>query len=112
MAVETRVVTVSECLSVPHPPNGCYQLRNKVVLWAPVNLLHAPLQATLVKLALRVVGRRGRVAAGFPFQPTAGFNFRSARTEADFTWRFCRHDQLVPLYEGATLRVGEMFARS
>jgi Uma2 family endonuclease len=79
MAVETKLVTVSEFVTLPDPPNGRYELRNgEVVLVPPVELLHTRIQANLVKLLLAQLDAEGAVSAEFPFQPTSKYEFRYA----------------------------------
>jgi Uma2 family endonuclease len=79
MAVETKLVTVNEFVTLPDPPNGRYELRDgEVVFLPPVRLLHTKIQANLVKLLLPQLQAGGVVSAEFPFQPTSQYEFRYA----------------------------------
>ncbi|HYP08635.1 MAG TPA: Uma2 family endonuclease [Bryobacteraceae bacterium] len=177
MAVETKLVTVSEFLALPDPPDGRYELRDgELVLAPPVKRLHTRIQLALVKLLTERLAAYGEVGMEYPFQPTEDFHFRYADvafvarhranatpddaylqgapdivieilspsntadeleekrllclthgcrsfwtvnpklstvevTEPDFTSRLYRENEIIPLPEGATLRVSDIFAR-
>jgi Uma2 family endonuclease len=79
MAVETKLVTVNEFVTLPDPPNSRYELRKgEVVLVPPGKLLHTRIQANLVRLLLAQLQEEGAVSAEFPFQPTSNYEFRFA----------------------------------
>lgn len=155
MAVEIKLVTVSDFLALPDPPDGRYELRNgEVVVVPPVQHLHTRIQLQLIKLLNEQLAHSGVVGMEYPFQPTEDFHFRYADvafvargradstpdeleetrlscltngcrsfwtvnpklstvevTEADFTSRLYRENDIIPLTEGATLRVSDIFAR-
>jgi Uma2 family endonuclease len=112
MAVETKLVTVSEFVTLPDPPNGRYELRNgEVVLVPPVKHLHTRIQLALLRYLMERLGHVGVVGMEYPFQPTNEYEFRYADVAFVSRERVCSTDDSGYL-QGAPDLVVEILSRS